>query len=412
MKSTTQSLMVGVITAVIIGCGTTPSGFTIEDGGLDQANPGGDADSDADADGDTDSDADTDGDTDTDTDTDTDADVDADTDADADSDTDTDTDTDTDIDTDTDTDTDPLDNCLGTEEIELLISSADIENLETQTSSSGEGEYVATTTANQGTATWANVTIPCTGDWYALGRIWASSTGGSAYLTVGSIKEVTWNFLQCEEEPSDAWAWDYVSSLSVDTGGCQRSRITDPARFYLSEGTVDVVYGGRETTNIGYKPGLARILLVTEPPGTLDIEGPGTVSPDLVGIVHEEGSLGASLVGDVAGPIIFAGNAKNGNADGCGSFPVDAFSGAVALIERGTCQFSDKVDNATDAGAIAAIIFNNTDDGLNGMTATPADATIPSVFITHFNGEALVDWCDTHPSNATVVIHKGRKLDQ
>ena len=44
-------------------------------------------------------------------------------------------------------------------------------------------------------------------------------------------------------------------------------------------------------------------------------------------------------------------------ADGCG--PITGVSGAIALIDRGTCDFTDKVKNAQLAGAIAVIVADN-----------------------------------------------------
>ncbi|HBJ32396.1 MAG TPA: hypothetical protein DDY93_13630, partial [Dehalococcoidia bacterium] len=39
--------------------------------------------------------------------------------------------------------------------------------------------------------------------------------------------------------------------------------------------------------------------------------------------------------------------------------PAEGLAGKVALIERGTILFEEKVNRVTDAGAVAAIIFNN-----------------------------------------------------
>jgi Zn-dependent M28 family amino/carboxypeptidase len=51
--------------------------------------------------------------------------------------------------------------------------------------------------------------------------------------------------------------------------------------------------------------------------------------------------------------------------DGCESSDFSGFvSGRIALIERGICNFSDKVDNAVAAGAPGVIIFNYPGDGI------------------------------------------------
>jgi uncharacterized repeat protein (TIGR01451 family) len=73
--------------------------------------------------------------------------------------------------------------------------------------------------------------------------------------------------------------------------------------------------------------------------------------------------------------------------DGCTAFTnAAAVAGNIALIDRGTCGFIVKVQNAQAAGAIGAIVANNVTGDPNltlmGGTAPPGPAvTIPSVFI-------------------------------
>ncbi|WP_105254382.1 rhombosortase-dependent M36 family metallopeptidase [Pseudoalteromonas sp. T1lg75] len=64
--------------------------------------------------------------------------------------------------------------------------------------------------------------------------------------------------------------------------------------------------------------------------------------------------------------------------DGC-EVPLDPslLVGKVAIIERGTCTFVTKVKNAQDAGALAALITNNVDDG----TAAPMGGVDGSISI-------------------------------
>lgn len=78
---------------------------------------------------------------------------------------------------------------------------------------------------------------------------------------------------------------------------------------------------------------------------------------------------------------------------GCGlgyatSFPA-AVSGNMALIERGTLYFSEKTSNAMAAGAIAAIIYNNTNGSFLGTLQTPGP-WIPVVGISQADGQWLL----------------------
>lgn len=65
-------------------------------------------------------------------------------------------------------------------------------------------------------------------------------------------------------------------------------------------------------------------------------------------------------------------------------------AGAIALIDRGTCSFATKVEQAESAGALAAIVINN---DLNGspfaMTSNDSTATIPAVMIGYKDGQLL-----------------------
>lgn len=57
--------------------------------------------------------------------------------------------------------------------------------------------------------------------------------------------------------------------------------------------------------------------------------------------------------------------AEPGSTSGCeaSDFPAEV-AGNVALIQRGTCTFAQKAQNAEAAGAVAAIIFNEGQEGI------------------------------------------------
>jgi subtilisin family serine protease len=74
-------------------------------------------------------------------------------------------------------------------------------------------------------------------------------------------------------------------------------------------------------------------------------------------------------------------------------FPTGVF-GDIALIERGNRDgnpffFSEKVQNAMDAGAVAVIIYNNV-PGLDNVTLGSAGDWVPAVFISQADGQELV----------------------
>ena len=77
------------------------------------------------------------------------------------------------------------------------------------------------------------------------------------------------------------------------------------------------------------------------------------------------------------------------HSDGCASVDPGA-SGKLAIIDRGTCTFSQKVANAKAAGAIAVLIINNVAGDPIAMARTAGfDDDIPAVMISKNDGAAL-----------------------
>ncbi|MCG3146939.1 MAG: hypothetical protein PCFJNLEI_00374 [Verrucomicrobiae bacterium] len=70
------------------------------------------------------------------------------------------------------------------------------------------------------------------------------------------------------------------------------------------------------------------------------------------------------------------------------NFP-PAVAGNIALIERGVLFFTEKIQNAMAAGAIAAIVYNNAPGNFFGSLQFPTN-WIPAVSISQADGQALV----------------------
>jgi subtilisin family serine protease len=71
-----------------------------------------------------------------------------------------------------------------------------------------------------------------------------------------------------------------------------------------------------------------------------------------------------------------------------GECKTNGLTGFVALIQRGTISFADKVTNATAQGAAAAIIYNNAAGDFKG-TLGAAGNWIPAVSVSDVSGAAL-----------------------
>ncbi|WP_431635370.1 PA domain-containing protein [Dyella sp. KULCS107] len=89
----------------------------------------------------------------------------------------------------------------------------------------------------------------------------------------------------------------------------------------------------------------------------------------------------ANLDGDVAVP---GGDPQGCNVAGAPA-PVAGVSGKVALIDRGSCAFTEKAVNAQAGGATAVVIVNTDDTGIIPSGDAPS-VTIPVIAVTHSTG--------------------------
>lgn len=90
--------------------------------------------------------------------------------------------------------------------------------------------------------------------------------------------------------------------------------------------------------------------------------------------------------------------------DGCEAFPQPGLiAGNIVLMDRGTCTFVIKVKNAQDAGAVAAVVANNTAGPL-GLAGVDPSIVIPAVGITQAFGVAL-------RAAAPAYVHVGRNVN-
>jgi len=180
-------------------------------------------------------------------------------------------------------------------------------------------------------------------------------------------------------EPDGARIFDDVVTLSVGP----RSSATDLERIAAEEIADRLRELGYEVTiqefTVGTEVGRSSVLNVTSPEErtipTLPLENSPTATV--------QGNL--VLVPGVGEPGDFS----------------DEVEGAIALIERGTLFFQEKVQNAADAGAIGVIIFNNDEGTFFGS----ADSVpVPTVTISLREGQKLVDALQTAPVTAEVGV--------
>ena len=154
-------------------------------------------------------------------------------------------------------------------------------------------------------------------------------------------------------------------------------------------------------------------------PGDLSVTGPAPVPANLTALGVGSAQFGPALPASI-GPAGFTGAgsvSSNGSTLGCSlpgdlsPFPAGSLAGQVALIERGTCNFSEKVFNAQRGGAIAAVVYNNAANGdalqSMGNGVHGADVTIPSLFARRSDGLALAAFAAAHPGTAQLRFTLG-----
>ncbi|TKH04889.1 M28 family peptidase [Peribacillus simplex] len=107
-----------------------------------------------------------------------------------------------------------------------------------------------------------------------------------------------------------------------------------------------------------------------------------------------------SVNGDLSGEVVYAGLGTKEELE-----ETDVV-GKIALIQRGSLTFAEKVLNAAEKGAAGVILFNNADGELNGTLGGANDKYIPSVTITKKDGEALLE-----KLNAEVKLTASLKIE-
>jgi hypothetical protein len=118
----------------------------------------------------------------------------------------------------------------------------------------------------------------------------------------------------------------------------------------------------------------------------LRITAPSTIAREL--------ETGNASFGPAATPDNFAGEVVLGvsttdptNTLGCG--PISpTVAGKIALVDRGSCAFLIKAQNAQAAGAVALLVANNA-PGTAGMSGTDPNVTIPALMISQDDGALI-----------------------
>jgi len=183
-------------------------------------------------------------------------------------------------------------------------------------------------------------------------------------------------------EPSGELAFQHVEALAVDIG----------PRPAGSDAEIEAArYIGDQLRSYGYVVEEQTFELTSElgRESSLQVLVPETQ-------VLESSAFTGSAVGHVDGKLVFAGLGRPEE------FPPGGLQGGVALLRRGELYFADKVRNAVEAGASAAVIFNDSPDFFEG--AIGAESAIAVVSISGEDGEHLLALLEQAPVEVSVEV--------
>ncbi|MCX7552422.1 hypothetical protein OS175_00905 [Marinicella sp. S1101] len=102
-------------------------------------------------------------------------------------------------------------------------------------------------------------------------------------------------------------------------------------------------------------------------------------------------SFGPSINTNViAGELLLVQDIVSPGRDGCDRMISD-LTDKIALIQRGSCNFTQKVLNAQDAGAIAVVVYQNSNEAPFTMGGTAENINIPALMIAKNDGDRFIE---------------------
>lgn len=232
--------------------------------------------------------------------------------------------------------------------------------------------------------------------------------GSLGCSSVGIVRAIDWAIAE------------KVDVINMSLGGPfpSRAQLEATQRAEAAGVTVVAASGNDGTDRIGYPAGFPTVISVgaITPEFTragfsqhgegLTITGPGTDVNSSVpagtgrsGQVYlaaggvDEAVATSSFLGSTPTSGLFSGelvHVKLGSAEDFAEIAPEKIQGKIALIQRGTIAFVEKVENAIAAGAAAVVIYNNTAGLMSGaLTDDGSDIGIPVLMIEQTAGEAL-----------------------
>lgn len=170
--------------------------------------------------------------------------------------------------------------------------------------------------------------------------------------------------------------------LQDNSTGKTWNNMTNAERLTSATNTGNLVWIGSRSVNEARNVlGTARVIVNAPSSATINASGEA-YSPDIRArqLALNAGTTTAQVTGSVA---------TTSPADACSAVS-SAVAGKIALIDRGTCNFTVKVKNAQNAGAIGAVIANiASSTNMPIMGGADSTVAIPAVLISFNDGNTL-----------------------
>ena len=165
---------------------------------------------------------------------------------------------------------------------------------------------------------------------------------------------------------------DFVNAEAQDGGGTNNANFATPGDGFNPR--MQMYLWGSAATSA------ANLLSITSPSG---------LAGSYTGI---ESGFGPPLTfTPITADIVVVSDGTADSTEGCGTLVNGSeISGNIAIVRRGNCSFTAKVENAQTAGAVAVIIVNNGPGLISPGGANPV-INIPSIMISQADGNAIID---------------------
>jgi len=134
---------------------------------------------------------------------------------------------------------------------------------------------------------------------------------------------------------------------------------------------------------------------------TVVLDAPASIAGSYKGWIANFGATYCATETPIKGELAFV---TDGNNSTLGCTVTNNLTGKIAVVDRGSCTFSDKALNAQTKGAIAVIIFNNAAGEIFPMAAAASgpDVKIPVLNLTQADGNKLRALIQAGGVNATI----------